>query len=587
MQDQPPKAEHAAEEKINWLRLATKFSDDGDLKGMRACAKEVDRLMAGDIDATAVNAEVALYSGRIDEAEELAGKVLCIQPRHPRARMVLAGLAALEFRLDDEIPLLADLIEELTYKAKVLGEEDPSYAIYHQMLKRARGWLADALYLAGEAKGAAHELLMSSRLADETDEAADLYSKYLFMRNYRYLGAKDGRLKAEHYESLLDVHPYKHDNAARTARRKLRIGYISPDFREHSVSYFLPPLLRHFDGEQFMVFCYATGRSDAVTERLRTRRVTWRDLRGRPPRTAARLIAEDKIDILVDLSGHSQDNALPIMAHRPAPVQVSGIGYTNTTGLRAIDYFLSDEICIPKGDTAAEAGFVERILRLSHSHLCYAPELIRVMPEAGYEPPMRKNGYVTFGSFNNFAKVTDETLLFWRGILESVRDSKLVIKGKIASIDAGINFAKKRFSMLSYDLARVEFRPYSPDYLEQYRDIDIALDTAPYNGGLTTCEALYMGVPVISLRGRTHGSRFGASILTNAGVRELVAENDINYVRRAVQLAETPKLLEAYHMGLRANMKRSPLMNIEGYMEELETAYQEIWENFCKSNSMV
>lgn len=587
MQDQPPKAEHAAEEKINWLRLATKFSDDGDLKGMRACAKEVDRLMAGDIDATAVNAEVALYSGRIDEAEELAGKVLRIQPRHPRARMVLAGLAALEFRLDDEIPLLADLIEELTYKAKVLGEEDPSYAIYHQMLKRARGWLADALYLAGEAKGAAHELMMSSRLADETDEAADLYSKYLFMRNYRYLGAKDGRLKAEHYESLLDVHPYKHDNAARTARRKLRIGYISPDFREHSVSYFLPPLLRHFDGEQFMVFCYATGRSDAVTERLRTRRVTWRDLRGRPPRTAARLIAEDKIDILVDLSGHSQDNALPIMAYRPAPVQVSGIGYTNTTGLRAIDYFLSDEICIPKGDTAAEAGFVERILRLSHSHLCYAPELIRVMPEAGYEPPMRKNGYVTFGSFNNFAKVTDETLLLWRGILEAVRDSKLVIKGKIASIDAGINFAKKRFSMLSYDLARVEFRPYSPDYLEQYRDIDIALDTAPYNGGLTTCEALYMGVPVISLRGRTHGSRFGASILTNAGVRELVAENDINYVRRAVQLAETPKLLEAYHMGLRANMKRSPLMNIEGYMEELETAYQEIWENFCKSNSMV
>lgn len=587
MQDQPPKAEHAAEEKINWLRLATKFSDDGDLKGMRACAKEVDRLMAGDIDATAVNAEVALYSGRIDEAEELAGKVLRIQPRHPRARMVLAGLAALEFRLDDEIPLLADLIEELTYKAKVLGEEDPSYAIYHQMLKRARGWLADALYLAGEAKGAAHELLMSSRLADETDEAADLYSKYLFMRNYRYLGAKDGRLKAEHYESLLDVHPYKHDNAARTARRKLRIGYISPDFREHSVSYFLPPLLRHFDGEQFMVFCYATGRSDAVTERLRTRRVTWRDLRGRPPRTAARLIAEDKIDILVDLSGHSQDNALPIMAHRPAPVQVSGIGYTNTTGLCAIDYFLSDEICIPKGDTAAEAGFVERILRLSHSHLCYAPELIRVMPEAGYEPPMRKNGYVTFGSFNNFAKVTDETLLLWRGILESVRDSKLVIKGKIASIDAGINFAKKRFSMLSYDLARVEFRPYSPDYLEQYRDIDIALDTAPYNGGLTTCEALYMGVPVISLRGRTHGSRFGASILTNAGVRELVAENDINYVRRAVQLAETPKLLEAYHMGLRANMKRSPLMNIEGYMEELEMAYQEIWENFCKSNSTV
>lgn len=585
MQEQPPKAEHTAEEKINWLRLATKFSADGDLKGMRACAQEVDRLVTGDVDATAVNAEVALYSGRIDEAEELVEKVLRVQPRHPRARMVQAGLAALEFRLDDEIPLLADLIEELTYKAKVLGEEDLSYTIYHQMLRRARGWLADALYLAGEAKGAAHELLMSSRLADESDEAAELYSKYLFMRNYRYLGAKDGRLKAAVYDGMNVVRPYAHDNVARSLQKKLRIGYISPDFREHSVSYFLPPLLRHFDGEQFIVFCYATGRSDAVTERLRTRRVTWRDLRGRPPRTAARLIAEDKIDILVDLSGHSQDNTLPIMAYRPAPVQISGIGYINTTGMSAIDYFLSDEICIPKGDAAAEIGFTEQILRLKHSHLCYVPEEIRAMPEAGYEPPLRKNGYITFGSFNNFAKVTDEILLLWRGILEAVRGSKLVIKGKIASIDSGIHFAKKRLSILNYDLRRVEFRPYSPDYLEQYRDIDIALDTAPYNGGLTTCEALYMGVPVISLRGRTHGSRFGASILTNAGVRELIVENDINYVRRAVQLAESPKLLEAYHMGLRANMKRSPLMDTQGYMNELESAYREIWEKFCRTSS--
>ena len=585
MQEQLPQGEHTAEEKINWLRLATKFSDDGDLKGMRACAQEVERLNEGDIDAAAVNAEVALYSGRVDEAEELAAKVLRVHPQHPRARMVQAGLAALEFRLDDEIPLLADLIEELSYKEKALGKEDLAYGIYHQMLRRARGWLADALYLAGEAKGAAHELLMSSRLADEPAEAAELYSKYLFMRNYRHLSAKEGRQKAEVYESLLEVTPYTHDAAPCSFPRKLRIGYISPDFREHAVAYFLPPLLRHFDGSRFMVFCYATGRSDAVTDRFRTRRVTWRDLRGRPPRTAARLIAEDKIDILVDLSGHSQDNALPIMAYRPAPVQVSGIGYTNTTGLHVIDYFLSDEVCIPKGDAAAEAGFTEQVLRLSHSHLCYAPEEIRTMPETGYEAPVRKNGYVTFGSFNNFAKITDETLLLWRGILESVQGAKLIIKGKIASIDSGLHFAKMRLSMLNYDLSRVEFRPFSPDYLEQYRDIDIALDTTPYNGGLTTCEALYMGVPVIALRGRTHGARFGASILTNAGVRELVAENDINYVRRAVQLAESPKLIDAYHAGLRTNMKRAPLMDVQGYMNELEVAYQEIWEKFCGLNS--
>ena len=576
-----PRPLHAAEEKINWLKLAAKFSSDGNLRGMRACAREVDKLAEGDIDAAAISAEAALYSGRVNEAEALALKVLQVYPRHPRARMVQAGLAALEFRLDEEIPQLSELIEELSHKIGILGKEDPMYIVYHQMLKRARGWLADALYLAGQPTGAARELLMYSEITEHPEEAAELYSKYLFMRNYRPLGNKEGRDAAQVYADMLHVTPYTHENVNRMTHRKIRIGYISPDFRQHSVSYFLPPLLRYFNDDQFIVFCYALGRTDAVTQKLRTRRTTWRDLRAYPPQAAAQRIVADKIDILVDLSGHSQDNALPIMAYRPAPVQVSGIGYTNTTGLRTVDYFLSDEVCIPSGDTLAASGFTEKILRLPHSHFCYAPEEIRTMPMDGRDAPVRTNHYVTFGSFNNFAKVTDEILLLWRSILETVSDARLVIKGKICSIDSGIEIVKQRLSVVGCDLSRIEFRPYSPDYLEQYRDIDIALDTAPYNGGLTTCEALYMGVPVISLRGRTHGARFGASILTNAGVRELVVENGLNYVRRAVQLAESPSLIEAYHMGLRDNMKRSPLMDMKGYMRELEAAYQRIWQEFC------
>ena len=576
-----PRPLHAAEEKINWLKLAAKFSSDGNLRGMRACAREVDKLAEGDIDAAAISAEAALYSGRVDEAEALALKVLQVYPRHPRARMVQAGLAALEFRLDEEIPQLSELIEELSHKIGILGKEDPMYIVYHQMLKRARGWLADALYLAGQPTGAARELLMYSEITEHPEEAAELYSKYLFMRNYRPLGNKEGRDAAQVYADMLHVTPYTHENVNRMTHRKIRIGYISPDFRQHSVSYFLPPLLRYFNDDQFIVFCYALGRTDAVTQKLRTRRTTWRDLRAYPPQAAAQRIVADKIDILVDLSGHSQDNALPIMAYRPAPVQISGIGYTNTTGLRTVDYFLSDEVCIPSGDTLAASGFTEKILRLPHSHFCYAPEEIRTMPMDGRDAPVRTNHYVTFGSFNNFAKVTDEILLLWRSILETVSDARLVIKGKICSIDSGIEIVKQRLSVVGCDLSRIEFRPYSPDYLEQYRDIDIALDTAPYNGGLTTCEALYMGVPVISLRGRTHGARFGASILTNAGVRELVVENGLNYVRRAVQLAESPSLIEAYHMGLRDNMKRSPLMDMKGYMRELEAAYQRIWQEFC------
>lgn len=576
-----PRPLHAAEEKINWLKLAAKFSSDGNLRGMRACAREVDKLAEGDIDAAAISAEAALYSGRVNEAEALALKVLQVYPRHPRARMVQAGLAALEFRLDEEIPQLSELIEELSHKIGILGKEDPMYIVYHQMLKRARGWLADALYLAGQPTCAARELLMYSEITEHPEEAAELYSKYLFMRNYRPLGNKEGRDAAQVYADMLHVTPYTHENVNRMTHRKIRIGYISPDFRQHSVSYFLPPLLRYFNDDQFIVFCYALGRTDAVTQKLRTRRTTWRDLRAYPPQAAAQRIVADKIDILVDLSGHSQDNALPIMAYRPAPVQVSGIGYTNTTGLRTVDYFLSDEVCVPLGDTLAASGFTEKILRLPHSHFCYAPEEIRTMPMDGRDAPVRTNHYVTFGSFNNFAKVTDEILLLWRSILETVSDARLVIKGKICSIDSGIEIVKQRLSVVGCDLSRIEFRPYSPDYLEQYRDIDIALDTAPYNGGLTTCEALYMGVPVISLRGRTHGARFGASILTNAGVRELVVENGLNYVRRAVQLAESPSLIEAYHMGLRDNMKRSPLMDMKGYMRELEAAYQRIWQEFC------
>lgn len=565
---------------LNWLNLADKFAADGDPKGMRACAQELWNMDAESMDGAAVMAEAALYSGDHEEAESLVGEILRKKPNHLRGRLVRAGLAAVSFRLDEELPLLEEIIAEADRKRQALDPGDAYYHTLTRLLKKARGWMADACYLAARPEDAAHQLKELSALSDEPQEAADAYSKFLFMRNYREQSVRESRREAEQYEALLGVTPYSHDQRLRLSEKKLRIGYLSPDFRQHAVAYFLAPLLRQFDGSRFMVFCYSLGKPDAVTKRLRSGMVTWRDLRGRGPRTAARLIAEDKIDILVDLSGHTQGNGLPVLAYKPAPVQLCGIGYMNTTGLKTVDYFLSDSVCLPIGDSA-ESGFTERILRLPHTQFCYAPTAVREMPPAGTEAPCLRNGYTTFGSFNHFAKVTDETLLLWRGILDQVPDSRLVIKGKVCSIPSGQEIVRKRLARLSFDLSRVELRPYSPDYLEQYRDIDIALDTMPYNGGLTTCEALYMGVPVISLRGRSHGARFGASILTNAGVKELVAENDINYVRRAVQLGNAPELIGAYHSGLRANLLRSPLMDAEGYMRELEAGYRRIWQNFC------
>ena len=362
----------------------------------------------------------------------------------------------------------------------------------------------------------------------------------------------------------------------RTFSHKLRIGYISPDFRLHAAAYFFMPLVRDFDAASFEVTCYARGKRDRVTSLFRQKGVRWKDISRLSARDAARLIERDGIDILVDLAGHTQGSGLPVLARRPAPVQLTAIGYMATTGLRAVDYFLSDIYCSP-WDMGAR-GFSEKVLRMPHSHLCYAP-VLRDMPKSGGEAPFVRNGYITFGSFNNFTKVSDDMLALWRGVLERMKGARLVVKSKICSIAAGRKIVKERLQRFGIPLAQVELRPYSPDYLEQYADIDIALDTFPYTGGVTTCEALYMGVPVITKAGGTHGSRFSTSILENAGLSQLVARGDMEYVRKAVELADSPDILRRLHRDLRAHVEASPLMDAKGYMKDLEDIYREIAED--------
>ncbi|MBQ1875242.1 MAG: hypothetical protein II145_00780 [Selenomonas sp.] len=569
-------------ETVNWLNLADKFAADGDPQGMRACARELWESDArSKLEGAAVMAEAALYGGDLDEAASLADGVLQSEPQHLRARLVSAGVAAREFRLDAALPGLHDVVEEAMRKLKALDSSDAYYATLQNVVRKAQGWMADMLYLAGRPEQAAEALRTCARFAVTPEQRAIFTSKALFMDNYRELAPAESRQRAEDWAAICPVKPYQHAAARKIPDKRLRIGYLSPDWREHAVASFVTPLLAAFDRKNFQVYVYATGREDDVTRRLHKNHVNWRDLQGRSPRTAARIIDEDKIDILVDLSGHTQGSCLPIMAYKPAPVQIAGIGYMNTTGLPAIDYFLSDETCLPTGDEIAASAFTEQIIRLPHSHLCYSPRVVRRLPDLLPEAPSVRNGFVTFGSFNDFNKVTDEMLLLWRGILDSVKDAKLVIKGKVCSVPSGCDIVKKRLQRLNFDVQRVELRPYSPDYLEQYRDIDVALDTAPYNGGLTTCEALCMGVPVISIRGRTHGARFGASILKNAGVQELLVENDLNYLRRAVQLGKSPKLINAYHGALREQLRKSALMNEKQYMKELESAYKEVWRRYC------
>lgn len=380
-------------------------------------------------------------------------------------------------------------------------------------------------------------------------------------------------LYAEYRNCLAEIEPfprkfYNHE--------KLRIGYISGDFHEHSVMYFAQALIKGANKNLFEIYCYYSNTIyDFVTAELVKNFVDmWRDTSSLSFLDTAKMILYDEIDILFDFSGHTRGNLLPVLAYRPAAVQISGIGYMNSTGLNCVDYFLSDKICA--GNAAAmEKYFTEKIIRLSHSHFCYTP--IKPMP-APTEAPCLSKGCVTFGCFNNFSKVTDSILAAWREILSAVPKSRLILKHQIFDNEEGKAFVKERLANLGLDTARIEFRGFTKEYLREYGEIDIALDTFPYAGGLTTCEALYMGVPVISLYGDRHGTRFGLSILKNIGVEELATATLQEYVERAVALAFDKDLLGVLHKNLRRMMQKSHLMNAKEYVSEIEENYLRIWQ---------
>ena len=595
---------------LNWVTLAEKFSADGDPKSMRTVAREIFDVDKNSADGLAIMAESSLYLGKIEEAESFAEYALSVEPNHLRGRLVAGGVAAKNLKLREQLKIFDEVINDaharlknlhgkmndfnrkfsLKRREKTSADEnaqkllEKKFFLVQSILFKALCWSANGFYLAGEPARAATNLLEASTLTDSDEQAAELYSKHLFLKNYRDVPPTQAKDLARHYNSFFArLVPFTHERKIFDADKKIHVGYISPDFREHALANFFPSLFKNFDAENFSVTCYSTGKKDFVTEKLKRFNVGWRDLIGKEPLEAARLIDADAVDILVDLSGHSQDSCLPILAHKPAPVQICALGYTASTGLGTVDYFFSDKICSPERNSLDT--FTEKILRLDTCCFCYAPGLIREMPAQELRAPILSNGFVTFGSFNNFAKVSDDVLYMWRAILDGVPRSRLILKGKIFSLDDGREIVKEKFRKMSFPLDRVEFRPYSPDYLEQYKDIDIALDTFPYTGGTTTCEALYMGVPVITFRGKTHGARLGASILNSADVKELIAASPMDYVKKAIQLSRRKELIAAYHVGLREHIKFSALMDGQKYLRELEKIYREVWKNFCRSAS--
>lgn len=595
---------------LNWVMLAEKFSADGDPKSMRTAAREIFELDKNSADGLAIMAEASLYLGNVDEAESMAGYALSVDAKNLRGQLVLGGVAVKTFKLREQLKIFDAVIDNAKAELKTLHttlndlnrkfalkrheksqadedslkQLDKRIFIVQSLLFKALCWYSNGLYLAGEPARASTCLLEASTLTDKDMQAAELYSKHLFLRNYRDVPPTQAKESARKYNSFfVRIVPFTHERKNFDAERKLHIGYISPDFREHALANFLTPFLEDYDAENFSVTCYAAGKKDFVTDKLKAFKVGWRVVKVDQPLETARTIYDDGVDILIDLSGHSQDSCLPVLAHKPAPIQISALGYTASTGLSAVNYFLSDKVCSPEKNTLDT--FTEKILRHETCCLCYAPGLIRDMPTQELRAPVLRNGFITFGSFNNFAKVSDDVLYMWRAILDGVPRSRLILKGKIFSLDDGKQLVKEKFRKISFPLERVEFRPYSPDYLEQYNDIDIALDTFPYTGGTTTCEALYMGVPVITFRGKTHGARLSASILNAADINELVAYSPMDYVKKAIQLSKRKELIAAYHVGLREHIKNSALMDKTRYIRGLEKIYRAVWKDCCRSTA--
>lgn len=525
----------------DWIKVADKFIDDGDPRGARACAHEILDIDGDCAEGFALMAECGLYFEELDEAYRNALHALELEPNNLRGRLVTGGVAAERFELDIEFPILRSVAKDARERSD------------NNILFKALTWLSNGLYLAGDPDGAAACLLEAVDLKSE--RAVELYGKYLFYLNYRQTPSKE---KAAHYQTFFDnVKPVERKVIP---SKKIKIGYISPDFRQHAVANFVEPFLKHFDGDSFQVTCYSTGKADAVTKRFKRNKIRWRDLKDSTPLESARIIAADGIDILIDLSGHSQNSCLPILAYKPAPVQITAIGYVATTGLNAVDYFLSDAF-----SAMSTEDFTEKLIRMPDCHLCYAP--LNPMPDVKSVERDR----IIFGSFNNFAKVSDRVLGLWKAILDGVDGARLIIKAKTCSIPSGCDIVRRRLMDVGIDIDRVELRPFSVDYLEQYADVDIALDTFPYNGGLTTCEALYMGVPVIALQGRTHGDRIAASILHSARIDELIAQSEDDYIKKTIALANDPNRLKHYRSTLRQTLKQSPLMDQKLYMKNLET----------------
>jgi predicted O-linked N-acetylglucosamine transferase (SPINDLY family) len=347
------------------------------------------------------------------------------------------------------------------------------------------------------------------------------------------------------------------------------------------VGRFLLPLLENHNHRDFEIIAYCNAPdqvADEMTGRLRDLADVWRNISGVTDEAAVDRIRQDRIDILVDLTLHMANNRLPLFARKPAPIQVTYLAYAGSSGLSAMDYRLSDPYLDPPGED--ESIYSEKTVRLPETYWCYSPPID--LPIAS--PPVLENGFITFGSLNSFSKVNEPLLVLWARALNAVPKSRLILHAmEGAHRQRVLNHLQEN----GVENSRITFagKMQTSEYFASYQSIDIALDTTPYGGGTTTCDALWMGVPVVSIVGRTAVGRGGLSILSNLGLRELVARTSDEYVQISAGLANNVPQLGELRATLRDRMKSSPLMDAPKFARDIEAAFRQMWQTWCEAES--
>jgi predicted O-linked N-acetylglucosamine transferase (SPINDLY family) len=532
-------------------------------------------------------------SGNLTEAIQSLQKAAQLQPTSTQICLDLAHALKTAARFSEASATLQKIIgadkgcfTALNLLGNILqiqGQPENAIKCYREALERNPDY-AEAYCNMGSA-------LLAQGCAREAKES---YAKAVQLKP-DWAGAHSNLLLADNYysingDAIFEAHRdwgikycpgnenYDHKGLDQNPDR-LGIGYISPDFRNHSVTYFIESILSNHDNSRVNVFCYAdVAAPDKTTARLQRLNLHWRNIYKMPDKAVADMINQDRIHILVDLAGHTANNRLPVFDMKPAPIQISYLGYPNTTGMPSMDYRLTDAYADLQD--IADSWHTEILLRLPNGFLCYTPpaEAPSVAP-----PPCLASGHICLGSFNNLAKVTPEIIGLWSRTLHAIPASRLVMKNSALSDETVKERCYSLFKEQGIERNRVDFSGQTKttaEHLHFYQHIDIALDTFPYNGTTTTCEALWMGVPVITLAGTLHAGRVGGSILSQLGLDGLIADDADEFLQVVAKLAADQNRLVELRSSLRGLMLNSSLCDATRFTQNIENTYREVWDKY-------